>query len=115
MFIFGALADAVPALRKERAEFKPDERFLHVVNMIRTGQFGWADCESLLPGLGVRMSSPRPLARIGGDSMRCILLVACDVDVCSAGQHEARPDCNVITRGMKGSSWCVSPLQTSTH
>ena len=32
-------------LRKERAEFKPDDRFLHVVNMIRTGQFGWADCE----------------------------------------------------------------------
>lgn len=64
MFIFGALADAVPALRKERAEFKPDERFLHVVNMIRTGQFGWADCESLLPGLGMRMSSPCPLARM---------------------------------------------------
>ena len=32
-------------LRKDRAEFKPDDRFLHVVNMIRTGQFGWADCE----------------------------------------------------------------------
>jgi hypothetical protein len=45
MFIFGARADAVPRLRKERADFKPDERFLHVVNMIRTGQFGWADCE----------------------------------------------------------------------
>ncbi|PRW61146.1 starch phosphorylase [Chlorella sorokiniana] len=43
MFIFGALADRVPQLRKERAEYKPDDRFLHVVNMIRTGQFGWAD------------------------------------------------------------------------
>ncbi|KAL4434815.1 hypothetical protein ABPG77_005342 [Micractinium sp. CCAP 211/92] len=43
MFIFGARADKVPQLRKERAEFKPDDRFLHVVNMIRTGQFGWAD------------------------------------------------------------------------
>lgn len=45
MFIFGALDDQVPQLRKNRAEFKPDDRFLHVVNMIRTGQFGWADCK----------------------------------------------------------------------
>ena len=39
-------------LRKERADFKPDDRFLHVVNMIRTGQFGWADCESTRGGGG---------------------------------------------------------------
>ncbi len=47
MFIFGARDDRVPELRKQRAEFKPDDRFLHVVNMIRTGHFGWADCECL--------------------------------------------------------------------
>ncbi|GMH36665.1 hypothetical protein BSKO_04538 [Bryopsis sp. KO-2023] len=43
MFIFGALADKVPALRKERVNFKPDSRFLHVMELIRNGTFGWAD------------------------------------------------------------------------
>ncbi|GAB4815011.1 hypothetical protein N2152v2_002057 [Parachlorella kessleri] len=43
MFIFGARADAVPQLRKDRQQLKPDDRFLHVVNMIRTGTFGWED------------------------------------------------------------------------
>ena len=47
MFIFGALADAVPGLRKDRSTYKPDPRFTHVVNMIRTGVFGWEDCELL--------------------------------------------------------------------
>lgn len=43
MFIFGARADDVPRLRKERAAYRPDERFMHVVNMIRTGEMGFAD------------------------------------------------------------------------
>jgi len=43
MFIFGARADAVPKLREERATYKPDARFTHVVDMIRNGVFGWAD------------------------------------------------------------------------
>lgn len=30
MFIFGARADEVPRLRKDRAAYRPDERFLHV-------------------------------------------------------------------------------------
>ena len=45
MFIFGARAEEVTRLRKERASYRPDERFLHVVNLIRTGTFGWEDCE----------------------------------------------------------------------
>ena len=64
MFIFGALAEAVPALRKARADFKPDDRFLHVVNLIRTGQFGWADCECLA-GWGLR-GGVGALACLGG-------------------------------------------------
>lgn len=43
MFIFGARADAVPELRQNRSTYQPDSRFNHVVNMIRTGTFGWAD------------------------------------------------------------------------
>jgi starch phosphorylase len=45
MFIFGARAEEVPGLREERAQgkYKPDDRFTHVVDMIRSGVFGWAD------------------------------------------------------------------------
>lgn len=45
MFIFGARAEEVPRLREERAQgnYKPDDRFTHVVDMIRSGVFGWAD------------------------------------------------------------------------
>lgn len=43
MFIFGALADAVPGLRASRSSYQPDPRFNHVVEMIRTGVFGWED------------------------------------------------------------------------
>ena len=43
MFIFGALADAVPDMRKNRSTYQPDPRFNHVVDMIRNGTFGWAD------------------------------------------------------------------------
>ena len=43
MFIFGARADDIPALRRDRPTFTPDPRFTHVVNMIRTGVFGWQD------------------------------------------------------------------------
>lgn len=43
MFIFGARAEQVPRLRKERADFRPDGRFLHVVDLIQKGTFGWED------------------------------------------------------------------------
>ena len=43
MFIFGARAEQVPALRRDRAALRPDPRFTAVVNMIRTGVFGWED------------------------------------------------------------------------
>lgn len=43
MFIFGARADAVPGLRASRSSYQPDPRFNHVVEMIRTGVFGWED------------------------------------------------------------------------
>ncbi|KAI8103779.1 hypothetical protein M9435_006307 [Picochlorum sp. BPE23] len=43
MFIFGARADAVADLRANRSTYQPDPRFNHVVNMIRTGVFGWED------------------------------------------------------------------------
>ena len=43
MFIFGASAADVPRLRKERAALTPDPRFTHVLDLIRTGTFGWAD------------------------------------------------------------------------
>lgn len=39
----GASAKDVPRLRKERAAFAPDARFLHIVDLIRKGTFGWAD------------------------------------------------------------------------
>ena len=50
--IFGARAHDVNRLRAERASFKPDPRFEHVVGMIRRGTFGWADfleplCDSI--------------------------------------------------------------------
>ena len=43
MFVFGALAADVPRLRRERANFKPCDRFFAVCDMIRHGAFGWAD------------------------------------------------------------------------
>uniref|UniRef100_A0A7R9VNN3 Alpha-1,4 glucan phosphorylase n=1 Tax=Chlamydomonas euryale TaxID=1486919 RepID=A0A7R9VNN3_9CHLO len=43
IFIFGARTPDVGRLRAERPSFKPDPRFTHVVNMIRTGHFGWED------------------------------------------------------------------------
>ncbi|MEW5297432.1 MAG: hypothetical protein WDW36_000640 [Sanguina aurantia] len=43
IFIFGATADKVPGLRTERAHYKPDARFEHVVGLIRSGTFGWED------------------------------------------------------------------------
>jgi starch phosphorylase len=43
MFIFGARAEEVPRLRRERAGMTLDPRFTNVVNMIRKGEFGWQD------------------------------------------------------------------------
>eukprot|EP00803_Ostreobium_quekettii_P001464 evm.model.scf_1283.3 EVM.evm.TU.scf_1283.3 scf_1283:33890-45391(+) len=43
MFIFGARANEVPRLRKEREDFKPDPRFTHVVDLISQGMFDWQD------------------------------------------------------------------------
>lgn len=43
MFIFGARAHDVPRLRKERKDFQPDARFLHVLELIKQGTFGWED------------------------------------------------------------------------
>ena len=43
MFIFGALAADVPRLRRERASYRPDARFVRVCDMIRGGTFGWSD------------------------------------------------------------------------
>lgn len=43
MFIFGSKAEDVPQLRKERAKFKPDGRFMHVLGLIEKGTFGWED------------------------------------------------------------------------
>lgn len=43
MFIFGALAEDVPTLRKERGDFRPDGRFKHVIDLIKNGIFGWED------------------------------------------------------------------------
>lgn len=43
IFIFGAKADEVPRLRTERAGYKPDPRFNAVVQLIRSGYFGWED------------------------------------------------------------------------
>ncbi len=52
MFIFGLHADQVDAARAIRATLQMDPRFLHVVDMIRNGVFGWADyfaplCDSI--------------------------------------------------------------------
>ena len=43
MFIFGASAQDVPRLRRERASHKPDGRFNAVCASIRSGAFGFAD------------------------------------------------------------------------
>lgn len=43
MFIFGARAEEVPRLRRERAAMTLEPRFTNVVNMIRRGEFGWQD------------------------------------------------------------------------
>eukprot|EP00798_Chlamydomonas_sp_ICE-L_P020335 gene20335-27097_t len=43
IFIFGAKAHEVAALRAARADFTPPARFTEVVNMISAGQFGWED------------------------------------------------------------------------
>ena len=43
MFIFGARAEAVPELREDRASYKPDGRFLHVIDLVQRGTFGWED------------------------------------------------------------------------
>ncbi|GIL74061.1 hypothetical protein Vretimale_4977 [Volvox reticuliferus] len=43
IFIFGAKAHEVSRLRVERRNYRPDDRFNHVVNMIRSGYFGWED------------------------------------------------------------------------
>jgi hypothetical protein len=87
MFIFGALADEVPRLRSDRAEFKPDERFLHVVNMIRTGQFGWADCEHPPP------PPPPPLTPPAAAGP------ACPAACCGRGCHAATQGGKRSTQG----------------
>eukprot|EP00475_Leptophrys_vorax_P027913 TRINITY_DN3994_c0_g3_i4.p1 TRINITY_DN3994_c0_g3~~TRINITY_DN3994_c0_g3_i4.p1 ORF type:complete len:758 (-),score=89.66 TRINITY_DN3994_c0_g3_i4:26-2275(-) len=43
MFIFGVRAHEVPRLRRERAGYNPDGRFINAIEMIRDGQFGWND------------------------------------------------------------------------
>ncbi|KXZ53126.1 hypothetical protein GPECTOR_7g1017 [Gonium pectorale] len=43
IFIFGAKAHEVSRLRAERRNLRTDDRFNHVVNMIRSGYFGWED------------------------------------------------------------------------
>ncbi|KAK9801928.1 hypothetical protein WJX73_005816 [Symbiochloris irregularis] len=43
MFIFGHRAHEIADLRKQRASLKPDPRFLHVLDLIRQGTFGWED------------------------------------------------------------------------
>ncbi|KFM28540.1 Glycogen phosphorylase 1 [Auxenochlorella protothecoides] len=48
IFIFGARASEVAGLRAARAEFQanllqPDPRFLHTLDLIRSGTFGWED------------------------------------------------------------------------
>jgi starch phosphorylase len=43
MFIFGARADRVPGLRREREHFNVPEGFYKIVDQIRSGAFGWAD------------------------------------------------------------------------
>ncbi|GFR48003.1 hypothetical protein Agub_g9829 [Astrephomene gubernaculifera] len=43
IFIFGAKAHEVARLRAERRNLRTDERFNHVVGLIRSGYFGWED------------------------------------------------------------------------
>jgi len=43
MFVFGAEADEVTRLRAERKKLTPDPRFLHAVELVRSGHFGWED------------------------------------------------------------------------
>jgi starch phosphorylase len=43
MFIFGARADVVPSLRREREFFNVPEEFYTIVDQIRNGYFGWSD------------------------------------------------------------------------
>jgi starch phosphorylase len=43
MFIFGARADVVPSLRREREHFNVPEGFYKIVDQIRSGVFGWSD------------------------------------------------------------------------
>lgn len=52
-FLFGATADEVPKLRKERenGQFKPDPRFEEAKQFIRSGAFGSYDYDPLLDSL----------------------------------------------------------------
>ncbi|XP_040993956.1 alpha-glucan phosphorylase, H isozyme-like [Juglans microcarpa x Juglans regia] len=52
-FLFGATADEVPRLRKERenGQFKPDPRFEEAKHFIRSGAFGCYDYNPLLESL----------------------------------------------------------------
>mmetsp|Transcript_7971 Transcript_7971/g.35225 ORF Transcript_7971/g.35225 Transcript_7971/m.35225 type:complete len:1025 (-) Transcript_7971:236-3310(-) len=43
MFIFGARADVVPSLRREREFFNVPPEFYKIVDQIRSGYFGWSD------------------------------------------------------------------------
>ncbi|WIA33199.1 hypothetical protein OEZ86_006345 [Tetradesmus obliquus] len=43
MFIFGAKTEEVARLRAERKTLVVDPRFTHVVEMVRSGYFGWED------------------------------------------------------------------------
>ena len=43
IFIFGARADAVPALRRERDYFEVPSSFSGIIDQVRGGEFGWAD------------------------------------------------------------------------
>ena len=43
MFIFGARADKVPQLRREREYFNVPESFNNIINQVRGGEFGWSD------------------------------------------------------------------------
>merc|ERR1711903_18251 len=43
MFIFGVSAGEVPQLREGREYLQVDPQFLHAINLISSGHFGWAD------------------------------------------------------------------------
>mmetsp|Transcript_46458 Transcript_46458/g.149039 ORF Transcript_46458/g.149039 Transcript_46458/m.149039 type:complete len:133 (-) Transcript_46458:154-552(-) len=43
MFIFGAREEQVQGLRASRATYEPIEEYTKVLNMIRSGTFGWPD------------------------------------------------------------------------